>query len=77
MSLSCGSRVLEILPIMQLGDNIGLTPVRLLRRSHASRVVTADADTHTDLDELMEGVGANPVNLNLMHHDRLSPYFPP
>jgi diacylglycerol O-acyltransferase / wax synthase len=51
-----GARILEVLPIVQLVGNIGLTLCAFSYAGQFSLVVTADADGFPDLDVLMEGM---------------------
>jgi WS/DGAT/MGAT family acyltransferase len=51
-----GARVLEILPIMRLFGNVGLTLCAFSYAGQISLVVTADAGAFPDLDVLMGGM---------------------
>lgn len=51
-----GARVLEILPIIELVGNIGLTLCAFSYAGEMSLVVTADEQAFPDLDVLMEGM---------------------
>ena len=51
-----GARVLEILPIMRLFGNVGLTLCAFSYAGQISLVVTADADSFPDLDVLLAGM---------------------
>ena len=51
-----GSRVLDVLPIIQLMGNIGLTVCAFTYAGRISLVVTADARAFPDLDVLMRGM---------------------
>jgi WS/DGAT/MGAT family acyltransferase len=51
-----GARILEILPIIQLVGNIGLTLCAFSYAGQVFLVVTADARSFTDLDVLMAGM---------------------
>ena len=51
-----GARVLEILPIIELVGNIGLTLCAFSYAGEISLVVTADEHAFPDLDVLMEGM---------------------
>jgi diacylglycerol O-acyltransferase / wax synthase len=51
-----GARILEVLPIIQLVGNIGLTLCAFSYAGQLSLVVTADADGFPDLDVLMDAM---------------------
>lgn len=51
-----GARILEILPIIQLVGNVGLTLCAFSYAGQVFLVVTADATGFPDLDELMDGM---------------------
>jgi hypothetical protein len=51
-----GARILEVIPIVQLVGNIGLTLCAFSYAGRLSLVVTADADGFPDLDVLMDGM---------------------
>jgi diacylglycerol O-acyltransferase len=51
-----GYRVLDVLPIIQLMGNIGLTLCAFTYAGHISMVVTADAQAFPDLETLMQGM---------------------
>jgi len=51
-----GARILDVLPIIQLMGNIGLTLCAFSYAGQISLVVTADAAAFPDLDELMAGM---------------------
>jgi diacylglycerol O-acyltransferase / wax synthase len=51
-----GARILDILPIIQLVGNVGLTLCAFSYAGRVSLVVTADATAFPDLDVLMAGM---------------------
>ena len=54
-----GGRVLDLLPIIQLVGNVGLTVCAFSHAGTVALVVTADARGFSDVDELIAGIAAD------------------
>jgi diacylglycerol O-acyltransferase / wax synthase len=54
-----GGRVLDVLPIIQLVGNVGLTVCAFSYAGSVALVVTADARGFPDIDELIRGMEAD------------------
>ncbi len=70
-----GARILDVLPIIELVGNIGLTLCAFSYAGQISLVVTADADAFPDLNVLMAGMERDWYALIGAHIDETTPAF--